>query len=317
MSTKSTLEKPTFQLKLKALKEQEDEVNIDDWFQLIEKYQELDQRANKKRMFAKLGNPQAKEPMALIFTADWHLGGKNVNYKQWKEDFLYMLGLPSNRFRIVTVGDLIDNFQPNFKSAEAVFGYMSPKNQKKLLDSIAERLEPYLEASCWGNHDHSFDEKNTGKSDVEELLKKYSCFFYGKGFIEYQVGREKYNIMLTHIQKGNSWFHQLHGNIRSWMDNRCELVVGAHKHSPAYMRDTPAIDANGMPVKRHLIQVGTYKDGDDLFSARFFKKGVIENTTVVLHPEEHKVVVFDSVNDAAKWMGVTSKKVTSFHVGEK
>ena len=121
-----------------------------------------------------------------------------------------------------------------------------------------------------------------------------------------------YKIAVSHAMNGSSSFHNLQGQMKEWMVSHSEIVVGAHKHAPGVLRDTFGCHPDGTPRKRYLIQVGTYKTGNDVYSLRYFDRGAIENTTLVLHPDTHKITEFECVQDAAKWMGITSKPVEKF-----
>lgn len=280
------------------------EMDLNEWFELIKQYQKLDKLANPKNYYIKTGFPKSKKPVALTFSGDWHLGGKSINYEQWLQDLNFFKSLPSDQFRLVLMGDLIDNFFPKFNNAEAIFGLMSPTNQMKFIKKILDQIAPYLDIACWGNHDNEWQEKITGASELAEKLQSICHYFYGKGKVDYYVGEEKYTITLSHKLKGNSWFHSLHGNIREWLNSRSDITVGAHKHSPGFMKDCAGVSENGQSIYRYLVQVGTYKDGDDTFTNRYYKPGVIENPTLVLYPDEHRIVYFESVRDAAVWLGV-------------
>lgn len=286
-------------------------MDLDEVVELMEKVQEIDAKASPKQSYIKIGSTLTSEPIALVFSGDWHLGSKCIDYTRWKNDMYYLLGLPSDRFRLVTCGDLIDNVFPRFKSAEAVFGALSPGNQKIFLENLAERLSPYLDFSCWGNHDNEWDEKSGGGSSVAKILQKHCHYFYGKGYVDYKVGKEVYSIMLSHNLMGSSWFHNLHGQIKEWIRCHSEIIVGAHKHSPGLLRDVQGCYPDGSPRKRYLIQIGTYKTQDDTYSSRYFDRGAIEAPTLVLFPDKHKIVEFETVEDAARYMGVTPKKVKS------
>ena len=293
---------------------QESEIDTNDWMDLIEKYQHLDKKANPKQTHVVAGNPSSTKPIAIIATSDWHLGGSHVDYKKWKEDMLYVMGLPKDQFRMLLLGDLIDNIFPRFRSAQALFAnIMTPKNQKAFLKDILQYLSPYLDVACWGNHDCEFDEKNVGYSDVENIIRSFCHYFYGKGFVTYRVGKQKYDILMTHHLKGYSIHHNMHGNIRAWDETHSEIIIGAHKHSPGFLKDVPGTSPEtGEPLKRYLIQLGTYKTGDDTYSQRYFKKGVIENPTLVLYPDEHRVVYFENVQDAVQFLGIKPKKLYKF-----
>ncbi len=147
-----------------------------------------------------------------------------------------------------------------------------------------------------------------GYSDVAQMFGKKCTYFYGSGLIDFHVGNQMYKINLSHKMRGRSWFHALHGNIRGWMQTHADVVVTAHGHEWAYMTDCRGVDAKGMSKDRHLLQIGTYKGQGDTYSDRNFKPGVIHNDCLVLSSNEHKIIHFGTVNDAAKWLEIQNSK---------
>ena len=300
------------EMKYEEKEEKSSFVDLDYILESMKAVQKINESITPRDTYAVINHKETTEPIALVFTGDWHLGSQYMDYDKWKEDMLFLCGLPADRIKIVTTGDLIDNFFPKFRNAEPVFGTLSPGNQKAFIGEVIEILSPYMEVSCWGNHDNEWEEKNEGYSLIEKLLGKHSHYFYGKGYVDYIVGDEEYKISLSHEFQGTSTFHNLQGQMKEWQKTHSEIVVGAHKHTPGLLRDTFGCYPDGTPRKRFLIQVGTYKSGEDTYSMRYFGRGAIENTTLVLYPDKHKVVEFDCVEDAVKFMGITPKKVTSF-----
>lgn len=281
--------------------------NLKKWVNLLNEYQTMDMELFPKTLYASLGDKDRKKPQILMFTADWHLGSKSCNYKQWFEDIQFLLSLPPEDVRLVLVGDLIDNVPTKFKSAEAVFGYLRPELQRELLKEVLEYIRPYLEVATWGNHDIEWDEKNTGFSDVAQLLGDKCTYFYGKGTFDYNVGNECYKFHISHKLKGRSNFHALQGNINAWLYTHADVVVTAHGHEPAYMMDCRGMSKDGVSQERHLLQIGSYKGFGDTYSDRNFKPGIVHNDVLVLYPDEHKIMHFSTLYDASKWLGLSKK----------
>ena len=306
-----SMDKPTEKIYDKSV------VELDEILSSIKTVQKINDGINPKTSYTVINHKDVTEPIALVFTGDWHLGSNHSDYSKWQSDMLFLMGLPPERVKLITTGDLIDNFFPKFRSAEPVFGTISPATQKVFLSKIVDLLKPYLEISCWGNHDVEWDEKADGTSTIAKLLEDNSVYFYGQGYIDYILSDETYKISLNHVLKGSSAFHNLQGQLKEWNKSHCEIVVGAHTHSPAVMRDTFGNYPDGTPRRRYLIQVGTYKDGEDTYGMRYFSRGAIENTTLVLYPDQHKIVEFDCVEDAAKWMGLKNKNYKTFKEVEK
>lgn len=74
-------------------------------------------------------------------------------------------------------------------------------------------------------------------------------------------------VKAAHNYKGHSWFHELHGNIRSFLDCPAHIVVAAHHHDwGTYAHEAPNIAHlmnPGLPFVAHLLRVRGYKHMDD------------------------------------------------------
>lgn len=279
-----------------------EDYDLDEWLELVETYQKLDKKTNPKSTYVKSGNPKSSEPMIVSFSADWHLGSRSCNYKQWKEDLKFILSLPPSVVRMFLVGDLIDNVYPGFKNAQVVFGFMSPEDQKKMLFAVLDKMKSYIDAACWGNHDVEWDEKRAGVSSVANMFGKQCHYFHGRGMIDFFVGSQKYKILMNHKLKGKSIQHSLGATIRGWNESHSDIVVCAHTHDPGYLYDYMGMNEDGSPKQRHLVQVGTYKTENDVYSDRNFKQGVSTLPSLVLYPNEYRAIHFPHLKDAVKWL---------------
>jgi len=278
-------------------------MDFDRWLKVFKSQKELEDRyfPKKSRKLINTGN----KPVIVLFTADWHIGSKYVDHEKLFLDLKSLTEYSVDDVRIITVGDLCDNFPVSFPSAEPVHGFISPQLQEELLSELLQLVGPYIDGSTWGNHE-AFSERLVGYSNVSKILSKITTFFNGKGTIEYVVGKQKYRIHVSHIFRGSSMYHDLHCNIRAWMETHADIVVSAHTHTPAYLGDFRGIDGEGNPQERHLIKVGSYKGGDT-FSSRYFKSGIIGNNCVVLYPDRHKITHFFTLEEAIQFLGLKKK----------
>lgn len=242
------------------------------------------------------------KPLIVMFSGDWHIGARDTDHEALFNDIENLIQYSPEDIRLNLLGDLCDNFMLAFKSADPVFGHIRPELQYKLLAEILEDLYPFVDSAFWGNHE-VFTEKILGFSNVAEILKKKITYFPGKGVITYNVGNQKYRMMMSHMMRGSSMYHDLHSNIRAWQENPVDVVASAHLHTPSYLGDYRGVDDFGKPWKRHLLKVGSYKKSD-LFSIRYFKSGVIGNDSLVLYPDKHKILHFPSLEDALDHLSV-------------
>jgi len=267
--------------------------NIDwrKWFDNLRKRQELHQKTSSSQDEATV-EIKTDRKIAVVFSADWHLGSVSVDYQALQTNLETMLN--TDRVYMITVGDLIDNFR-SFRSLQPILSQIaSPKEQRIILSSILNefmRKKKWI-AACWGNHDIERDEKLYGESIVKELLSHNLVYFNGKGTLNLIVGREKYVIRLSHEFKGHSIYNPNHPMNRElkWHTPFADVIVGAHRHQPAIQN----FYAYGQ--MKCLIQVGTFQT-DDGYAKRFWSKGVIGVPVVVFYPDKHFCFTYPSLNE--------------------
>lgn len=250
---------------------------------------------------------KSDKPVPIVFSSDWHLGSIGVDYEHFKADYGFILAHPE--VKIITVGDLIDNFV-RFKSAEAILQQVcNPRMQHKLLFKIATRLAKtkQLLAATWGNHDVERDEHILGQSMLAQTLAAATHFFDGRGLIVLKVGPTieeamTYTILLTHTPPGKSMYDKNYGGKRLYREHfPADVIVTAHFHSPAIQQDDHygvAREAGfnfGGP--RITIACGTYKT-KDAYSRRYWSEGKVGAPTVLFWHNQQRMAAFKSAEDA-------------------
>jgi len=287
---------------------------------IIKNYSGLDKNREGDTTFVIKGSKNRNKPIILLFTGDWHIGSKSCDHDRLFSDLDYIINnIDPADLRIFLLGDLIDNVGVRFKNTESVFGYIPPSIQKDVLIEVLNKISQYIDISCWGNHDIEWDEKYMGISDLSRKLKKVSTFFYGRGLVKYNVGKQSYSVFLSHKFMGKSWFHPLQGNIRGWLESHADIVVSGHYHNFGYLNDFYGLDENGNPMERHLIQVGTYNYVDDRYSERYFAHPVCRNGCLILFNNIFKIMYFSDFKDGIKYYKdlINTSKSTTINKGEK
>jgi len=286
LSPKNALPEPVFIDKKRA-----ENINWREWFDNLQKRQELHQKTSSSQDEATV-KIETEKKIAVVFSADWHMGSVSVDYKELQHNLDTILN--TDRVYMITVGDLIDNFR-SFRSLQPILSQIaSPKEQRIILSSI---LNEFIQkkkwiAACWGNHDIERDERLYGESTIKNLLSEHLIYFNGKGTLNLIVGKEKYIIRLSHEFKGHSIYNPNHPMNRElkWNAPFADVIVGAHRHQPAVQW----FYEYGKP--KCLIQVGTFQT-DDGYAKRWWTPGIIGVPTVVFHPDKHFVFVYPSLNE--------------------
>jgi hypothetical protein len=279
-----------------------------DWrsyLDLCTKHQELYNRSKWTQDVCKI-KIDTESPVAITYSADWHLGSLGVDYTSWKTDVEYLLN--TNNLYEIVIGDLIDNFT-KFKSMQPVLSQLiSPEEQKAMLESLLLELvkKDKLLAAFGGNHDVGFDKRITGQSSIETFMSRLIPFVNGKGIVKLNVGNESYTMLILHKTRFNSYLHNLHGVKQEYRNTfPADVVATAHTHVPSFemfhQYDLPRELGYDFGGETYLIKAGTYNTECE-FSKMYWSKGKIGAPTVVLFPDRHKMVAFSCAEDAMTYI---------------
>ena len=137
-----------------------------DWRELIshaEKGVEINERLSVTQKIAHM-SLKTDEPIAVVYTGDWHLGSNITNYLEWRKDMQFIMD--TDNLYMVTLGDDNENMR-NFKTLKTVLSQvLSPPQQVSLMFSLIDELtsKNKLLAKISGNHESEFDERLFGQS---------------------------------------------------------------------------------------------------------------------------------------------------------
>ena len=281
--------------------------SLDVWgmFDLIEGMQETVGASSPGQDSASVTIP-AIEPIILLPTADWHLGSYASTHAELRKYIQKVLA--TDGCYLVLLGDEIDNFPSNFKSAAAVFGQViPPKVQQRLLSGILHELyrAGRLVARTWGNH-NGYSEVGTGGADYDyESLVPY---LKTMGKLYLTVGGEEYKVFASHTFPGKSYLHTGHQNKRAvrmlWPD--ADIVLSGHTHSgPEHEQfwhdERPVVS----------VMVGSAKI-DDTYSKRYYGQSRWSEQALVLHHDRKEAVPFRTLDQALRYRdGCRAEKATS------
>jgi len=292
----SSKSETTSETKLTFLNKKVSSVDWRDFINLCNTNQEVIENASYTQDVVKI-QIDTDKPVAIAWSADWHLGSLFTDYKSWQEDLEFIL--QTKNLYMATVGDLSENFPAKFKSARAPLQQiLAPEHQQSMLEGILTELvqNEKLLMAAKGNHDVDFDEQLTGQSQIKRFMSRLVPFFNGKGFAQIMVGSEMYTVLMVHKTRFNSYMHALHGIKQEYKETiPADIVVGAHTHKPGfecYHHYDMSRDLG------YIIKTGTYKVEDE-FSKSFWTKGVVGVPTTLLFPHTHKIMIFSNAQDAA------------------
>lgn len=275
-----------------------------EWLDLAKTQKKLRDDASPNQRHATIRLP-SELPIAVAYTADWHLGSASVDYDEWERNLDFVMG--NDRLYMAVLGDLIDNVA-RFRSVAPIMNQvMPPKYQRKMLKDIIGGMleEGKLLYATWGNHDWGFTERNIGESLMDEIYENVPSFA-DTGIAKLEIGDVTYTNLASHLAKFNSAFNRLHGNKQMHrLEFPADVVITGHNHAPDFETYTTYQDAEelgmGFGGRSVMIKVGTFKT-DDTYSKRYYGRPAIMVPTVVYDPRYRDMTVFESAEKAVRYM---------------
>jgi UDP-2,3-diacylglucosamine pyrophosphatase LpxH len=274
--------------------------NYKEWLNAAQATQDLHHKASSKQDVATIKIASSK-PVGIVFSADWHLGSISCDYKSFLKNHEFVLN--TDGLYLGVVGDTIDNFY-QFNNAHAILQQViPPAKQRKLLGEIFHALleKNKLLFVGYGNHE-TRDEKWFGDNLVARMVEEKIPYFSGKGIVKLYINEQIYTILVMHKTGSNSKINTLYGaKMEYGRYFPADIVVTGHTHVPAIESywHYGAAGRIGFPFggDSWLVKTGTY-NVDDGFSKRFYNHGVVCDPTLVLFPQNRKIVPFMTAEDA-------------------
>jgi len=296
-------------VRLEYLDVKERKYDLNEWLDHCKQYSNKKADLEISQEFATV-RIKTDKPIAVTYSADWHLGSSAVDYASFEANLKFLLGESS--LYMAVVGDTIENIVKFRNILPTQSQVMNKEEQHEMLSSILDELIGNNKLLCygWGNHDVEFDERLIGVSFVKQILaqKKRIPFFAAKGLLKLRIGKQEYTNLIMHKGRFNSYLHGLHTNKRGYeLDFPADVVCTAHIHQPAFeclyrydMASRAGYDFGGQVV---LIRTGTYKTGtSDEYAARNFQPGILAMPTVVYFPDTKRAVPFMLAEDAVRFL---------------
>lgn len=286
-------------------KKQKDIPHWREFAELAEETQKFGQRIDDSQRVAHI-EIVTSQPIALMFSGDWHLGAEGVDYQAWVRDIQYLLDTPN--LYMAEVGDDRENMR-SFRMLSSVLNQvLSPKQQAHMLRGVIEDLtaNDKLIAKVGGNHDEEFDQRIFGEALQGYLLEKMKApRFKNRGLVYLTVGEVEYTILLFHKSRFKSFLRKTHGTMREQqLSFPADIIAGGHDHEPGMEHGhhyTLAKDAGeDFGGEYVMIKVGTYQDSE--YGWRYFHNGgFAANYSVVLFPDQKRIIPFTDPRDAVRF----------------
>lgn len=260
--------------------------------------------ASANRISTMLGNREAtltfdtKEPIILAGIFDIHIGDL-CDFDKLEEDTKFISSLPNGY--LMDIGDVIDNFIKIKHHSVAIDYETSVSSQWKLFEYWLEMLgDNTLIASIGGNHD-LWSRVCAGVDIKKMILSRSPNIVYNPDelLLHIRVGKQEYHHQLSHSFRVKSMYntgHEPMQMMRFAIPEPCDAVWMGDKHE-AFTANHPYKDRQVL-----LIRGGSYKRYDPYARSLHFAPVRPTMPAVVMFPDKHKIVQFDTVQDAAVYV---------------
>lgn len=238
-------------------------------------------------------------PVAFVWMADQHLGGKGVDYPRAFAEAEIVQATPG--MFAGTVGDLLDAFIIDRLLKIRLGEVFSIPEEFALVRRYLRILGSKLKISIGGNHDFWFNWL-TGIDYFREVLADITpgvIYDTDDCRVALRVGEAEFRGRIRHKWRGQSIYNPTHGAERAakW-DQDFEWAVGAHTHACGVARGFTAGGESGIAV-----QCGSYKVVDDYARRMGFPMpNKSTAVTIVFDEETHSMTGFENLEFAAQFM---------------
>ena len=238
-------------------------------------------------------------PIALVNTADWHLGGAGVDYPRLDAELRIIADTPG--MYAIGAGDLLNQMIVGRLLDARKNDRLSIRDEWALLRRELAIIAPKLLAVVSGNHDN-WAEALTGISYFERELHDWqprALFDTDDARIVVQVGSWEVPVRIRHQWQGSSIYNPTHGIERAvkW-DHDFLIGMGAHTHVSGLAREFSVDGITGM-----ALMAGAYKRVD-----AYARKGGFphpNNSTsvaVVINDHRHSLTGYGDLQTCADYM---------------
>lgn len=232
-----------------------------------------------------------KLPIGFVSWADWHLGGFGTDYDSFEDDAEIVRTEPGLYAGIG--GDTSQNIIQPSKIGSS-HNQTPISVQKGLVYLTYKRLIEKILYVGTGNHNY-WSALLEGEDWDGELAKRLNLVYTKHcATINLRVGQQEYKVVRMHKGRFNSTFNPTHSNKQNqrvyFPDAR--IIVVEHNH----IADIEQYRYNGKECV--AIRTGTYAVYDDFAQQNGYFGAHVANPTVILYPDQDKIVAFKDMQDA-------------------
>ena len=234
-------------------------------------------------------------PIASVKTADWHLGDVGTDYDQFKEDVEFIRDEPG--MYVDVGGDGYHNIiQPS--KVGSSHNQMPVSPQRGLFFLSLKQLIDKIKVLRTGNHNY-WSTMAVGEDWENEMARRLKILYMKHfGVIHWKIGNQTYTELAMHKGRFNSSFNLTHvcKQYQRLYRPDARIVTVEHHH-------IAAVEQYRYNDKECVaIRPGTYAVFDDWAQQEGYYGAHVANPTVIMFPNEDKLLAFKDMRDAAVYL---------------
>lgn len=241
---------------------------------------------------------ETDKPIAILFSSCWHLGSRWVNHEAFR--LFFERAIAMDRLYWFVLGDDVEGFV-NFFHARSNHeqALADPLVQREFLAQILDKIasQNRLLAGFAGQHGSDWAAKRSGEDPIKALYRARGVpFFDGKGYINLTVGAQHYRLFGSHKLPGHSQYNPNHAHKRAALYDTplADLIFQGDKHTYAVQQiavpSWQVIAEDRLSPTTWFLQVGTAKEGNDVYTIKSWSPGVWGWPIMLFHPTRHEII---------------------------
>lgn len=177
---------------------------------------------------------KSNKPICIVVISDTHIGSWATDHELVKTIIDEIINTPN--LYVILAGDLTQMAIKMRSVAEVSDNLLPPKWQYKVLESIMKEIKHKVIAASWENHAAEREEKQIGYSPTAMMLEDNVIYFAGIGHLTAIVGKQSYQVGISHVFRGRSMYNPVHSQMRymrmeaPWLD----VCVAGDSHVAGY-----------------------------------------------------------------------------------
>lgn len=222
------------------------------------------------------------KPIGIAFWADWHIGGKGVDYDLFQSDLEAIKACDG--LYVIGVGDYKDNYLSYGPAGAQYEQIIQPGMQDVIVLHYWEQVKDKVLALVMGCHD-SWDKKMSDRDFIAACAQVANAInLWHGGMLTIKLGKQVYTGHIRHKYKYESSLNTTNAQRRLMeIYGPVDFACLAHLHNPEIGQ------RNLMGAMRWFLRSGSYKIWDEFGQKIGGFKGMPGVPVLILYPNQKRI----------------------------